>query len=822
LKAFNPSDKAKVLIKSRERSEPASRMTRRHKDLRRRSTRWIWLVAIGVFFLIAAAGRSLLQSRPVRSRSGTVLGRLPAGVSVSDLNVLVMTLDTTRADRLGAYGFAGIQTPNLDRLAREGVLFEQAATTAPLTLPAHSSLFTSKFPPEHGVRDNGGFFLNPRETTMAEVLKDRGFKTGAFIGAYVLDSKWGLNQGFDTYFDDFDLSKYKAISLGAIQRPGNEVTDHALQWLDSVGPARFFGWMHFYDAHSPYEPPEPYNTIYRGRPYIGEIAFVDSQVGRVLSYLDTHNLSDRTIVVVMGDHGESLHEHGEATHGFFVYESTMHVPLIIRTPFSAMRDGRRVSEVVRSVDVMPTVLEMLGVAAPKTIEGVSVTPLMTGAAKELGLESYSEALYPLHHFGWSDLRAMRAGRYKLIAAPRPELYDLQDDPGEHHDLFAARETLGNRMLDRLRQRENRFSKPDESQKQAVEVDPDARARLAALGYVGTFVTTAAPDESRTGLADPKDKVGLFNKITTARDISKDDAAFDEVIATLKEVIHEDPKVIDAWFMLGNMYAKVGRQQEAIPYFKQALALKPDDDMAVVNLANAYRQIGRDEDALVGFKRFLELDPKNSQVRYSLAEILLDRGDLGGAEEQLRQAIAIEPKLVAARNALGVVALKRGDVAGAEREIRAALAEKADVRLAHFNLALVAEERGQSQDAVAEYKKEVELHPASYKAWFNLGKLYGQLGNGDGQIDAFQHAIDANPSFAEGYLYLAKLYLDQGRNFDDAVRLARKGIEAGPDSEYAPLGYYVIADVYSRQGKHALAEQEASRGRALESAHKRAK
>jgi arylsulfatase A-like enzyme/Tfp pilus assembly protein PilF len=822
LKAFNPSDKAKVLIKSRERSEPASRMTRRHKDLRRRSTRWIWLVAIGVFFLIAAAGRSLLQSRPVRSRSGTVLGRLPAGVSVSDLNVLVMTLDTTRADRLGAYGFAGIQTPNLDRLAREGVLFEQAATTAPLTLPAHSSLFTSKFPPEHGVRDNGGFFLNPRETTMAEVLKDRGFKTGAFIGAYVLDSKWGLNQGFDTYFDDFDLSKYKAISLGAIQRPGNEVTDHALQWLDSVGPARFFGWMHFYDAHSPYEPPEPYNTIYRGRPYIGEIAFVDSQVGRVLSYLDTHNLSDRTIVVVMGDHGESLHEHGEATHGFFVYESTMHVPLIIRTPFSAMRDGRRVSEVVRSVDVMPTVLEMLGVAAPKTIEGVSVTPLMTGAAKELGLESYSEALYPLHHFGWSDLRAMRAGRYKLIAAPRPELYDLQDDPGEHHDLFAAREALGNRMLDRLRQRENRFSKPDESQKQAVEVDPDARARLAALGYVGTFVTTAAPDESRTGLADPKDKVGLFNKITTARDISKDDAAFDEVIATLKEVIHEDPKVIDAWFMLGNMYAKVGRQQEAIPYFKQALALKPDDDMAVVNLANAYRQIGRDEDALVGFKRFLELDPKNSQVRYSLAEILLDRGDLGGAEEQLRQAIAIEPKLVAARNALGVVALKRGDVAGAEREIRAALAEKADVRLAHFNLALVAEERGQSQDAVAEYKKEVELHPASYKAWFNLGKLYGQLGNGDGQIDAFQHAIDANPSFAEGYLYLAKLYLDQGRNFDDAVRLARKGIEAGPDSEYAPLGYYVIADVYSRQGKHALAEQEASRGRALESAHKRAK
>ena len=466
-------------------------MARRHNDLPESSSRWILVVAACAILIVAVvSGRLWLSRRPVQTESGTVLGRLPSGVARSDLNLLVITLDTTRADRLGPYGYSGIQTPNLDRLAREGVVFEQAATVAPLTLPAHSSLFTGKFPPEHGVRDNGGFFLNPRETTLAEVLKDRGFKTGGFIGAYVLDSKWGVNQGFDTYFDDFDLSKYKAISLGAIQRPGNEVVDHGLQWLDSVGSQRFFGWMHLYDAHSPYEPPEPYKTMYRGRPYIGEIAFVDSQVGRVLAYLDAHNLSDRTIVVVMGDHGESLHEHGEATHGFFIYESTVHIPLIIRAPFSEMRGGRRVAEVVRSVDVMPTVLDMLGIAPPKGIEGVSVSSLMTGAAKELGLESYSEALYPLHHFGWSDLRAMRTGRYKLIASPRPELYDLQDDPGEQHDLFAQREALGNRMLDRLRQRESRFSKPDESQKQAAEVDPDARARLAALGYVGTFVTTA--------------------------------------------------------------------------------------------------------------------------------------------------------------------------------------------------------------------------------------------------------------------------------------------------------------------------------------------
>ena len=294
----------------------------------------------------------------------------------------------------------------------------------------------------------------------------------------MLDSKWGINQGFDTYFDNFDLSKYKAISLGAIQRPGNEVVDHGLQWLDESPASRFFCWLHLYDPHAPYEPPEPYRSIYRGRPYLGEIAFVDAQVGRVIAYLEAHQLLDRTIVVVMGDHGESLGDHGEATHGFFVYESVAHVPLIIRAPFSATLGGRRVADVVRSVDVMPTVLEMLGIAQPKDIEGTSVASLMTGAARELNLDTYTEAMYPLHHFGWSDLRAMRAGRYKLIAAPRPELYDLQDDPGESHDLFARREALGNRMLAQLHDRERRFVKRDEPEKQTIEVDPDARARLA--------------------------------------------------------------------------------------------------------------------------------------------------------------------------------------------------------------------------------------------------------------------------------------------------------------------------------------------------------
>ena len=771
---------------------------------------------IGLAALMAAIvsvyGWARLVPREITSVNGELLGHLPAGVKATDVNLLIVTLDTTRADRIHAYGFDGIETPNLDRLAREGVLFEQAVSPAPLTLPAHSSIFTGVFPPAHGVRDNGGFFLDDRQTTLAERLQSSGFTTGGFVGAYVLDHKWGIAQGFQTYFDDFDLSKYQSLSLGSVDRPGNEVADKALAWLDTVGSKRFFGWVHFYDAHSPYDPPEPFKSRYEGRPYIGEIAFVDSQVGRLLAYLDAHHLAERTVVVVMGDHGESLGEHGESTHGFFVYQATMHVPLLIRAPFDAMA-GRRVTDTVRSIDILPTALELLSVKSSEKFEGTSVVPLMTGAKKELGLAAYSEAIYPRFHFGWSDLRALTSGRYKYVAAPRPELYDLQQDPEESHNLYTERQALGDRMNQELVALERRMSATAASPKPAVEVDPDARARLAALGYVGTFVTALAPD--RAGLADPKDKIRLFNLMTQARETARHDKESDEGLHALERVVAEDPRVIDAWFMLGNEYYRRRQFARAIEQFKRALDLKPDYDLVVINMANAYRALGRDEEAMVGYRRFMELDPKNAQIRYEAAQILIDSGKLDEARKQLTEALALEPKLAAARNALGVLALRGGDLVGAEREIRAAIEEKADVRLAHFNLALLAEQQGDVPRAVSEYKKEIELHPNSYKAAFNLGRLYERTGDRPGQIAEFKEAIRMNPSFAEGHLFLAKAYLDLGQNLDEAVALARKGIELEPKGEYAPLGHYVMADVFGRQGRQADAEQEVARGQALE-------
>ena len=766
-------------------------------------------------------GAYALAKWPRSVRSSTApevdFGRVPGGVDPRALNLLVITLDTTRADRLGAYGYQNAGTPNLDALARDGVLFEHASTSAPLTLPAHSTLFTGRFPPAHGVRDNGGYFLSDSEETLAEMLKGRGYATGGFIAAYVLDSKWGISQGFDTYFDDFDLSKYKVFSMGAIQRPGNEVVDRALPWIDQHRGSRFFAWIHLYDAHTPYNPPEPFASRYPNDRYQGEVSFSDAQVGRVIDFLRERGLMDRTVIVVMGDHGESLNDHGEATHGFFIYESVMHVPLIVRAPFSAMLH-RRVEEPVRSVDVTPTVLDLLGVPKPAVVmDGQSITPLMTGARNEMGLEAYAEAVYPLHHFGWSDLRALRQGRYKLIAAPRPELYDLQTDPFERTNVFGERRALGDRMLGRLAEMEKHFEASAAPKSEAVEVDPDARARLAALGYVGSFVATVGADKSRAGLADPKDKVHLFNLITHVRDIARDENQFAAAVSMLEQLLKEDPKVIDAWFTLGNIYARAGKQEQAIAHFKRALDLKPDDEEAVINMAHAYRKLGRDDDALVGFRRFLELDPKNAQVNYEIAQILLDRGENRNAADALNRALALEPKMAAARNALGVVALNEGDLARAEAEIRQALAQKPDVRLAHFNLGLVAEKRGDAGAAIAEYRRELELHPNNYKAAFNLGKVYEALHRPDEQEAAFRQALDVNAEFAEGYFYLAKLLLDRGQRFTEAVSLAKKGLEVGPHSPYAPLGHYVLADLYSRLGRSTDAAVEAQRGRALEQA-----
>jgi len=343
------------------------------------------VVAVAVVLVLAALAFLLLRSL----RPDTIEGAraLLASRKTSDLNLLVVTLDTTRADRLGPYGFTRGTSPNLDRLAEDAVVFEHATSAVPLTFPSHTTIFTGQYPTRHGIRENGGFFLDESATTLAEVLKGAGYTTGGFIGAWVLESRWGLAQGFDKYSDQFDLSKYKIVSLGTVQKKGEEVMSDAITWLDTVKTKKFFGWVHLYDAHTPYEPPEPFASQFPNQPYLGEIAYADSQVGRLLDWLKTNGLEKNTVVVVTADHGESLGDHGEATHAYFVYDSTMHVPLIVKTPWN---DKGRNSSMVSSADIFPTVLDLLGLPPVKgPIDGTSLALGIVDPKATVGGTAYS-------------------------------------------------------------------------------------------------------------------------------------------------------------------------------------------------------------------------------------------------------------------------------------------------------------------------------------------------------------------------------------------------------------------------------------------------
>lgn len=782
---------------------------------RRIPSRLVWSVVLVVVLggLVLAATHLLRRPTagpaPVSASSG-----LAEQTTANNLSLLIITLDTTRADRIGAYGFTDIETPNLDRLASEGVLFEQAESVAPLTLPAHSSIFTGRFPPDHGVRDNGGFYLGDEQVLLAEMLRDAGLRTGGFVASFVLDSKWGIAQGFDDYFDDFDLKKGAGRALNEIERPAGEVVDATLAWLDDSPDARFFSWVHFYDPHSPYKPPEPWASRYPNRPYVGEIAYVDSQLGRLLDWLEENDRTRNTVVMVMGDHGESLGEHGESGHGFFVYEGATRVPFIVRAPVDSMQ-GRRIKTPVRAVDVLPTALELLGVANPIPNDGVSLVPLLSGSTQSLDLECYSEAVYPRYHFGWSDLTALRLGDMKYIDAPRPELYDLAIDPGEERNLIRERGEIAERMKTRLAELESGWHDASPSER-IEEIDPDTRARLAALGYLGNFVSTDDEVTDRSSLADPKDKIHLYNLMGRAREASLNDNNSEAAIEALEQVLREDPSVIDAWVSLGNEQRRLRRIDDAIESYKQALSLSADSELAVINLAHAYRMAGKDEEAILGFQQFLKLDPRNEQIHYELAQMLIDEGELDAADSHLQESIRLAPEMAAAQNARGVVALHRQDIESAETLITGALATKPDLRLAHFNLALIAENRRDARTAEDFYRRELELYPDSYKVEFNLGRLLGAIGDRDGQIASFERALEINPEFAEGHFFLAKALLDSNRDLDRAAELARTGLSLAPSPAMAPMGHYLLADIFTRQGRPQDAEKEVAAARALES------
>ena len=775
----------------------------------------IFLVLVGLliylFFLKARPEKEIRSDKTLKDFQSML-----SPVKIEELNIILFTIDTLRADHLECYGYDKVKSPQINRLANEGILFEHNIVQAPLTLPSHSSILTGTYPLLHGIRDHGGFYLDESHLTLAESLKNKGYTTGAFVAAFVLDSRWGLDQGFDYYYDNFDLTKYKTVSLDSVQRRGDEVLAEVYKWLENQSQQKFFAWIHLYDPHTPYDPPEPYKTEYQGRHfglYDGEIAYVDQLIGEFRDFMEEKNLFDKTLIIFTADHGESLGEHKESAHGFFIYDSDIRVPLIIRFP-EGKYAGHVVSNQVRSIDIMPTVLHLLDEEMPESVQGKSLLPLILEDEAQDERSAYSETYWPRYHYGWSELKSLRKGQYKFIDAPQPELYDIYEDPGEVNNLVNKKASLGHEMKRELLALIEEYAVEGIEDVGPRKIDNDSLVKLQALGYIGSFHTKAKEKEGK--LADPKDKIELYNEIKLAQFLVTEER-MDEAEKKIKDVLGKDPSVLEARYILGNIYSKQKKYDEAIEEFRKALEVDPDYYESIFGIALAYKKSGKDDNAIVGFKRLIDIDPKDTKPLLHLGDIYEEQGELDEAMRYLKSAVTIDPEGPVFHNKLGAVYLKKKMYDMAEKEIKTALSIERSIPLlnAHFNMALLHEARGDFNLAVVEYKKEQETSPFNHMPDFNLGLLYAKAKELEKAIKEFKSCIEKNDKHANAYIFLAKAYMDSGRDLDEAARFAKNGLSLNPDLKSTILGHFILADIYNRLGRYEESRQHVDKARELQ-------
>jgi arylsulfatase A-like enzyme/Tfp pilus assembly protein PilF len=638
----------------------------------------------------------------------TVVAQTPAKPA---LNVVLITIDTLRADHVGCYGYKQIKTPNIDGLAAEGSRFERAFAAVPVTLPSHSAILTGTYPMLSGMHDFSGNKLSPLQPTLASVLKQAGYQTGAVIAAAVLDSRFGLNQGFDFYYDHFDFNRLDEANLDQMERPGNEVAGVALDWLGKTSQKKFFLWMHLYDPHFPYHPPEPYSREYADRPYDGEIAFADEQVGRLLRFLKEKGIYKNTVIVLCGDHGESLGEHGEKTHGFFIYNATMHVPLIIRVPGDS--GAKVVSDLVSLVDLMPTVLGIVGLETPSQVQGRSLLPVISrDSAAQAARERrdpvlYGETYLPRIHFNWSELRGSENAKYHFIDAPRPELYDLAKDPAELHNLFAEKKAVAEEMRAKLVGMIRDYSSGKEMAEK-TGLDPALMERLKALGYAavsgGSDLAISSHD-----LPDPKDRVVTYELISDAIADSQH-GRYQESIDKLKSVVKTEPNSVPAHYLQGLDFYHLKMFPEAVEELQKTVQLSPDYALAFFNLGMAQAHAGQMDAAIMSLQRTLQLDATNFDAAYNLGVAFIQKQQLEPAAAALRQSITIYPEFARGHRALGETLIYLGKLDEAIVELRRAVELAPQDPAMHESLATALAAKGLTTEADEETRRAQQLAP----------------------------------------------------------------------------------------------------------------
>jgi arylsulfatase A-like enzyme/Flp pilus assembly protein TadD len=638
------------------------------------------------------------------------------------LNFLLITIDTLRSDRLSCYTDEHLKTPNIDSLAEKGILFSRAFAHTSTTLPSHANILLGTTPLYHGVHENSNFIVREEFLTLAEHLKSYGYSTGAFVGAFPLDSRFGLTQGFDIYDDDYDRQYYQTLS--SLERKAEVVLDRAMEWLKGQ-ESPWFLWIHCFDPHNPYEPPEPFKTQYEKHPYNGEVAYVDFVLEKLFSYLEENHYYDNTLVIFTGDHGESLGQHGEMTHGFFAYNSSIWIPLIIAVP--GVKKGK-VEHYVSHIDIFPTVCDVLDIKKPSFLQGVSLLPAIKG--KKLSkIPIYFESLYPYYSRGWAPLKGFIYDREKFIDSPLPELYGLDEDFDELKNL-AERKNL-DRYRNLLEVIIKNQSSP-EGIKAEKRIDRESLEKLRSLGYVSSSLVSKK--ESFGPEDDIKVLLPYSNKATEAMDLYKE-GKVKEGFELLKKIVTERTDVDIAYYNLASLYEKQRRFREALEVLKLGLENIPSSYEIFYNYVRLLIQAGQYDEIIKAFGemkfRQMEHDP----------EIWNNLGIAYGKKGDSEKAIEIYEKAISIDNEYAVPFCNLGNV--------------------YYSLSLKTKDARVFQKSIQSFKKAIELDPDYPTPYYGLGIAYRQAGNLNGAIYCLEKALELRPDFGQALYNLGLVYLEKG-------------------------------------------------------------
>jgi len=702
-------------------------------------------------------------------------------------NVLFITLDTTRADRLGCYGYAEAVTPTLDQLAADGVRFERAYCQVPLTLPSHASMLTSLNPPTTGVRVNAATALSDEIPTIVERFKTRGYRTGAFIAAWVLHSRYGLARGFDHYDENFGYAS--DADAEHTERRADDVCDAVIAWLDQAPEAPFFAWVHLFDPHAPYEPPEGF----REQPadaYDGEIAFMDSQLARLLKWLDAHGGREKTLVVAAGDHGEAFDEHGERGHGSLLYESTVRVPLIFAWP-EKLPAGRAVSGDVRLIDLAPTILDLVGCESLPGAYGQSLRSMLAGG-EETSLPIYGETDYPLVGFGWAPLRSYATREWKYIKAPRPELYDRVNDPGELTNVIAEQAEVAAMLKEEL---EAYMSGMQELEAVAVELDSDARRSLESLGYVGGSV--ADVDDRDMQRKDPKDMTAVFCGVRQAKYLALK-GRHEEVIRLMEPLVVMSPESDELSATLAYSYAQVGRHADAERAYRGALRMLPENADRLCHLADAIAAQNRADEALEWYKRAAGVDDTYAPALGRIGRHYFQCRDFDRARKYFERCLALEPDSPEYLSNMAHIWLNTGNPKKATTLFRRALQQDPLLKAAHQGLWMALNAQRERLAAIEALRGARQVMPSNLDLQRHLAALLAttpQLGRAGAQeaLALSEQLVQAAPDVPENGSVLALTCAVNG-DFSRASQVAQEAFMLAQQQGNAQLAQQLAAQL----------------------------